>query len=338
KLGCHMYYIIDSNSRDMDNLIPYKKNVIKFMSLKAKLYILAAKQYVSTDTRKHIYAWRMRMSLIEHMIRKVPIIFLQHGVLGLKRVEHIYGKNESGACNLFIVSSDYEKNIVKDNFGYNDDEIAVTGLARWDVLSDKSDTIIPGSIDYNMILLMPTWRNWLEEVDDETFVNSEYFIRYSALLRSPELMSLLERRNLQICFYIHPKFRNYIKDFDTDNRRIRIVPFGEEPLNRLIMRCKMLVTDYSSVSWDVFYQHKPVVFYQFDLPQYMESQGSYMNMEKELFGDMVTEAEELIKLLDGYAYSGFKIKTEYEQKYSTYFKYVDGDNSRRIAEYLQMRI
>ena len=30
----------------------------------------------------------------------------------------------------------------------------------------------------------------------------------------------------------------------------------------------MLITDYSSVSWDVYYQEKPVVFYPFDLETY----------------------------------------------------------------------
>ncbi len=336
KRSCHIYYIIDKASKDKEMLIPYEKNVIPFMSLKHKLYMLGAKQLVSTDTRKHLYAWRMRMSLISHMVRKIPLIFLQHGVLGLKRVEHIYGKGQVGECNLFIVSSDYEKEIVRENFGYRDDEIAVTGLARWDVLSDKSDTIIPGSIDYNMLLLMPTWRNWLEEVDDETFVNSEYFKRYSELLGSKELMVLLEKRNLQLCFYIHPKFRNYIKDFDVDNRRIRIVQFGEEPLNQLIMRCKMLITDYSSVSWDVFYQHKPVTFYQFDLDRYTESQGSYMDMKTELFGDRVTDIHKLIRIVDGYANTNFKLKAEYDNMYNRYFKYVDDDNSARIAGYLQI--
>lgn len=336
--GANIYYVIDSRSKDMDNLLPYKNNIIGFMSLKHKLYMLAAKYFVSTDTRKHVYAWRMRMSMIEHMIRNTPLVFLQHGVLGLKRVEHIYGKGQIGSCNLFIVSSDYEKNIVQKNFGYEEDEIAVTGLARWDVLTDKSNSIIPGGIDYNMVLVMPTWRNWLEEVDDETFAQSEYYKRYKEFLSSPELIEVLERRNLQLCFYIHPKFREYINEFDSMGRRVRIVGFGDEPLNQLIMRCKMLVTDYSSVSWDVFYQHKPVVFYQFDLPQYIESQGSYMNMDNELFGDKVLDAEGLIAAIDWYAADGFRNKDVYENLYQNYFKYTDSDNSRRIAEYLQMRI
>ena len=45
------------------------------------------------------------------------------------------------------------------------------------------------------------------------------------------------------------------------NRHIRLIPFGTMPLNQLLMSCHMLITDYSSVSWDVYYQEKPVIFY-----------------------------------------------------------------------------
>ncbi len=337
-MGVNMYYIIDSHSKDMVNILPYRDNTIGFMSIKHKLYMLAAKWFVSTDTRKHIYAWRSRMSMLEHMIRSKPLMFLQHGVTALKRVDYIYGKGNYGACNLFVTTSDYEKNIVKKYFGYNDNEIVVTGFARWDVLSDKSRLIIPGGVDYNMVLIMPTWRNWLEEVDGETFVQSEYYNRYRELLSSPELLELLERRNLQLCFYIHPKFREYINEFDSMGRRVRIIQFGDEPLNQLIMRCKMLVTDYSSVSWDVYYQHKPVVFYQFDLDKYLEAQGSYLDMERELFGDRVEDMNSLIDTIDWYAADGFRNKQIYEDMYGKFFKYTDSDNSRRIAEYLQKNL
>ena len=40
---------------------------------------------------------------------------------------------------LFVVSSGYEQKIIHDYFGYDNEEIIITGLARWDVLEDKSD-------------------------------------------------------------------------------------------------------------------------------------------------------------------------------------------------------
>ncbi len=327
KLQGRIYYIIDKNSPDLEKLMPYKDHLIYFMSFRHKLYLLACKLMVSTDTRKHAYAWRKRMSFIDHFLRHKPLVFLQHGVTAFKKVDYIYGKGKFGECNIFVTTSDYEKEIVRKNFGYQEHEIAVTGFARWDVLEDCSQ-----KEKDRMILIMPTWRNWLEEVDEETFKESDYYKEYYALLNSVELKESLEREDLKLCFYIHPKFRDYIAEFHTEDDRIEIIPFGSQPLNEIMMRCRLLVTDYSSVAWDVYYQKKPVIFYQFDLAKYEEAHGSYMDMSKELFGPQVKSSSDLIKKLEEFARKDFALDQAYLDQHSYYFKYVDHDNSKRIVE------
>ncbi len=335
QLNGEMYYIIDPKSQDLKNLEKYKDHLIPFMSVRHKLYLLASKMLISTDTRKHAYAWRKRMSFIDHYLRHKPLVFLQHGVTAFKRVDYIYGKGKFGDCRVFVATSDYEKKIIEENFGYRGDEIAVTGFARWDVLQDRSDEVQKGSVDDRMILVMPTWRNWLEEVDDQTFVESKYYQMYMKLLNDTSLQDVLEKNQLHLCFYIHPKFRDYMKDFACSQERIRMVPFGQEPLNELMMKCKMLVTDYSSVAWDVYYQKKPVVFFQFDLAEYLEAHGSYMDMNKELFGERETECSGLIDRLEEYAKTGFALKEQYAKIHKKYYKYTDQDNSKRIVEHIQ---
>lgn len=253
------------------------------------------------------------------------LVFLQHGVTALKKVDFLYGKGKNGDCNLFVVTSDYEKDIVSEHFGYKDKEIAVAGFARWDVLNDKSE----GS---NEILLMPTWRNWLEEVGDDIFKQSDYYQNYMKLLTSDKLTNLLEQYDLKLNFYLHPKFRDYIKDFHIDSERIRLIPFGEEPLNELMMKCRLLITDYSSVCWDVYYQGKPVIFYQFDLDDYYQLHGSYLNMRKDLFGPQVEELDALFTEFEKAVKEGFVLEPQYEKLRNSYFKYIDDNNSKRICE------
>lgn len=59
-------------------------------------------------------------------------------------------------------------------------------------------------------------------------------------------------------------------------------------------------TDYSSVSWDVYYLGKPILFYQFDLDKYNETNGSYIDMEKDLFGERCLTREELLPKIHEY--------------------------------------
>lgn len=63
KMDRSIYYVMDKNSPDMSKLAPYKKNVVKFMSIRYIVYLLASKLLISTDTRTHAYAWRRKTVL-----------------------------------------------------------------------------------------------------------------------------------------------------------------------------------------------------------------------------------------------------------------------------------
>jgi CDP-glycerol glycerophosphotransferase (TagB/SpsB family) len=330
KMGRKIYYVMDKNSPDRKALEPYSKNVLEFMSIRHVTYLLAAKLLVSTDAKIHAYASKKRGSILDRRVRKRKLVFLQHGVTAFKKVHANYGKGRRGECNLFVVTSDFEKDIVLNNFRYKENEVAVTGFARWDVLEDKSK-------DSREILLMPTWRGWLDEMSDEQFRESNFYRIYMNLLKGQELQETLEKNNLILNFYLHPRFKEYFDNFNIKRERINFIPFGAQPLNELLMSCRMLITDYSSVAWDVFYQSKPVIFYQFDLTEYNETNGSYIDMEKQLFGEKADEPATILQLMEEYAMSDFRLKPQYEAIREKSFKYIDKDNSKRICEQIMKK-
>lgn len=321
----HIYYVITKDAPDRKKLDAYQSRLVDFMSIRHMIYMIAAELLVSTDTRNHLYAMRQRGSILKRYLRKKPLVFLQHGVTALKKVDFFYGKGKSGSCDLFVVTSDFEKKIIEDYFGYAEDEIVNSGFARWDVLEDKSEGL-------REILIMPTWRAWLENVTLEEFKESDYFHNYMELLNSPRFHSFLEKNDLLANFYLHSKFREFIQDFSVESDRIRLIVFGEEPANELMMRCKMLVTDYSSVCWDVFYLDKPVVFFQFDRDKYMEAHGSYLDMDRELFGDCAQDVDGLLTYMERCADDRFVVRPEYEKMQKSFYKYFDDQNSRRICD------
>lgn len=321
----HIYYVITKDAPDRKKLDAYQSRLVDFMSIRHMIYMIAAELLVSTDTRNHLYAMRQRGSILKRYLRKKPLVFLQHGVTALKKVDFFYGKGKSGSCDLFVVTSDFEKKIIEDYFGYAEDEIVNSGFARWDVLEDKSEGL-------REILIMPTWRAWLENVTLEEFKESDYFHNYMELLNSPRFHSFLEKNDLLANFYLHSKFREFIQDFSVGSDRIRLIVFGEEPANELMMRCKMLVTDYSSVCWDVFYLDKPVVFFQFDRDKYMEAHGSYLDMDRELFGDCAQDVDGLLTYMERCADDRFAVRPEYEKMQKSFYKYFDDQNSRRICD------
>ncbi|MCC8128441.1 MAG: CDP-glycerol glycerophosphotransferase family protein [Clostridiales bacterium] len=327
-----IYYIIDKKQPDyQERLLPYRDHVIQFMSLRHMIYLLAARLLISSDSKAHAYAWRTKESIIlPRVMNTKKLVFLGHGVTALKRVS-FYHKDGAYGANLFAVTSEREREIAVTQMKYAPEDVIVTGLTRWDVLKDKG-------LKERHILVMPTWRNWLEEASDLVFRASDYYRNYMSLLNDPRLADLLERQDLYLDFYIHPKFRDYLSDFSIrEGGRVRLIPFGTEPLNELMMDCKMLVTDYSSVSWDVYYQGKPVLFYQFDVDKYNETTGAYIDLEKELFGDRVMTPEELLGKLEEYAENDFRLPEVYAELRPRMYAYIDRNNSQRVCEEIMKR-
>ena len=250
----------------------------------------------------------------------------------MKRVDQLFGKKGSSPMTYFVTCSRPEHDIVVREFDYEPEDVPITGFARWDVLEDKSTPDDP------FILMMPTWRSWLEEVDNDTFLQSDYYKNYSALLTDPALDEMLRRNHTRLVFYLHPKFAGYMDNFkDKISPRVTCIPFGQQPLNELMMRCKLLVTDYSSVCWDVLYQNKPVVYYQFDYDLYNQVHGSYLDMTTQLPGDRFTQVEDLVPCLDSYAAAGFEMKPKYRKMAKQYFMFRDHHNSQRIYKFLKSK-
>ena len=165
-LNKKIYYIIDKDSPDRSKVEPYKNRILDFMSIRHMVYLLAADLIVSSDSRYHTYALQSRHSIFNRYIKKIPFVFLQHGVIALKRVDNFYGKGKKGGCDLFVVSTNKEKQTIVENFEYEPDEVINTGLPRWDVLKDKSQ-------GKREILIMPTWRNWLDSVPEKGFEEND---------------------------------------------------------------------------------------------------------------------------------------------------------------------
>ena len=325
RLNANIYYVIQKSSKDYSNLEKYQNNVLEFMSLKHMVYALASRLLISTESRSNSYIWRPNNSPIARSIRDKKLFALRHGVTGLKRIGGIYNKTNIHHPSMIVASSDREKEILIKNLNYSSNEVCVTGLARWDALEDKSK-------DSKEILFVPAMRSWLEDCDDEAFLESDYYNSYINLLRSKELEDVLENSELTLNFFVNNKLKDYISKFSIRNKRINILTPEDVQLNSLIMSCKALVTDYSSVCWDVLYLNKPVLFYQFDYEKYKNTTGSYIDMERDLPGDRSTSINGLCSDLQGLVKSGFRISYKYQLKRELSFKYFDTSNCVRLVQ------
>ena len=247
-------------------------------------------------------------------------VFLQHGVLGRKSVEYDK-KYYHHPFDLFCVSSEPEKKLVEKNMGYAPDEVKITGLSRFDHLLKRKK-------QRQSILLIPTWRDWFSSYS--SFKKSSYFNKYQSLLKNDKLHHLLEKHDLTMDFYLHYRMHPFISDFKSfGSDRINIVRFDEKNVQTLLIENRLLITDYSSVSFDFNYMSKPVVFYHFDVPLFFK-RGILRPISETFLGDICHKENQLVQAIEKYINNGFKEDPKIAEKKGAIFSHIDTNNNQRI--------
>jgi hypothetical protein len=313
----NVYYAIEPGSLDVENLKPLG-NVLHIGSKEHVEMSIRATAFFSSHDIDYILPIKAKDI---HQYPNVLKVFLQHGVMGRKSAQY-HKKYYHFPYNIFCVSSSKEKELIIDTFGYTENEVKVTGLSRFDNLHGKS------TAEENRILLIPTWRIWINS--QEQLMESEYFNRYLSLLRNPKLHSILEKYDLYLDFYPHYRMQLLIKDLDIAiHPRINMVKLGLETVQNLLIKSKLMVTDFSSVSFDFNYMKKPVIFYHFDFRHFF-SRGLLRPMEETFLGDIVHDEEQLIERMEAYILNGFKEKAWVSIERHQVLDHIDKNNCKRI--------
>ncbi|WP_096437131.1 CDP-glycerol glycerophosphotransferase family protein [Alteribacter populi] len=311
-----VYYAIDPSSKDIENVQPLG-NVLFIGSDEHVEKCLEATAFFGSHDLEYLLPFK---GVLMKSYRDGLKVFLQHGVLGRKSVE--YNKHYYlYPFDLFCVSSVDEKEMVMNEMGYGEDEVIVTGLSRFDnLLRDHQPE--------RKILLIPTWREWLNTEED--FLQSEYYNRYISLLKDENLNRLLKENNMWLEFYPHYRMQQFVGDFkDFECDTIRIVKLGEKNVQDLLKSSQIMITDYSSVSFDFTYMAKPVIYYHFDQESFFKN-GILRPIHETFLGDIVHEQSEIVEAVKKYIQKGFKENEGVKYSKSQIFSQTDQHNCKRI--------
>lgn len=312
-----VYYIIDRNSNEAKNVERFG-NVIYYGTPEHFSIILQADYICSTHDPEFLYP--INNYLYKKKVRGTKV-FLQHGVLGTKNLKGIYGNQlKDFNIDLFITSSEREKEIVVKDLKYDETQVKVTGLPRFDKLFD-----LPKN-HKNQILIIPTWRDWLNSY--ERVQSSEYLERYNSLLNSSKIKEISDK-GIDVVFCLHANMQYYSDLFDIPSY-VTSIKQGDVDVQKLIKESALMVTDYSSVAFDFSFLNKPVIYYQFDKDQFLGRNPSHIDVENELPGHIVNTQDNLEYQLTELINNSYKVSKNIKDKAKRFCKYNDQGNSERI--------
>lgn len=313
-------YIISKDSADRKKIENIGR-AIDFDSFSHYLAIVCAKVRIST----HLWGFTPDtwfFSKLEKLgIVKHPQVYLQHGVT-MNNASGFH--REIAKTDIFITAAPRETAFVLDVFNQPKEVVKEIGMCRYDNLK-KSDELT------NNILLMPTWRQSLYNKTNREFLKSEYFAKYQELINDKELETILKKYNKKLLFYPHFEVQKYIDSFTTNIENVEICSFKNSDVQQLFLSTDMLITDYSSVFFDMAYMEKPIVLYQFDYDEFRSThyQEGYFNYENDGFGKVCKSKEDLLAELEVILSNNCEMADEYKKKLAEFFAFSDNKNCER---------
>ncbi|EBD1768681.1 capsular biosynthesis protein, partial [Campylobacter coli] len=324
-------FALRKESLDWERLEKEGFNLVEFGSLEFERIIKKASKVISSHADGY---------LTRYITSKQQFIFIQHGVIPNDLSKWLNSKK----IDLFVTSTKAEyKSIANDynRYKFGKKEVALIGLARHDALLKNNQC------NTRQIVIMPTWRANIVGVAlgsskrglQSDFTQSEYFKKWNLLLNSNILQKLCEKYDYTVVFNPHRNIIPYLKEFNIPSY-IKIASQNES-LQKLFCNSSLMITDYSSVAFEMAYLNKPVIYYQFDHEEFFSShtlQKGYFDYEKDGFGPVVENEENLLKELENLLQNDCNPFGIYKDNIDLTFAFKDGKCCERIYKILRQII
>lgn len=326
----NVYYVVAAKS-PMRSAVAPLGNVVHHSSWRHRILMLHADVLANAYSIKHMLPsrWHPGAYMKQCAWRLGALrVYLKHGV----HLSPYALKRANGGYDLLATVGPGETRAIAGTSGYGD-QLAQTGLARYDDLGPQPPS--------RTILLMMTWRRYLVPTlfsgDDSgviPYAGSTYQEFVDGFLGSERLRAMLESADANLLVVPHYNLAPVLTLPDVASERITILDGATADIPRLLRNCDLLVTDYSSVHFDVAYVGTPVIYAQFDEEDFQTGHGStsWFDSARDGFGPVTADLDTTIDAVQHYADRAFVREPHYAARVQEVFAHRDDRNSERIAE------
>lgn len=227
-----------------------------------------------------------------------------------------------------LVSSRKVAKHYAEAFGMNVDRVIATGVPRTDIFFDeaykrevraKIFSAYPMLKDKKVILFAPTFRGSSKKEGNYPHYRFDYKKIFESF--GDEYRIIIKH---------HPHVNN--KPVIEDEYKDRVIDLSKhEELNELLFVTDILITDYSSVIFEAALLDIPMLFYAFDLDEYISSRGFYCEYISFIPGKLVENMDEIIDALLAGDFEADKI-IEFKKDF---FDDLDGKSGKRASEFIK---
>lgn len=333
------YFLLRRDSMDWKRLEREGFRLIAFDTAEHKYALLNARYVISSHADRYVWGYLPAREYCD--LLKFKFIFLQHGVM----LSDLASWLNKVPIDLMLSSTEREYESLagrSDRYRLMPSQVALTGLPRHDALLKST------SRPDRRIVIMPTWRNSLvgrpvgqsnnRELNMD-FNRTEYATAWKSLLHSPRLKSMVDHHAYRITFFPHLNIAPYLHFFDVpDWIEVQSGSAGHS-IQGTFQRARMMITDYSSVAFEMALLDRGVFYYQFDRDRIFKgihhSREGYFDYERDGFGPVCPDLDTLLDQLERTLANDGEVDAVYAKRARDTFAWRDGNACRRTVQAIE---
>lgn len=292
--------------------------ISKYNSIKTFYYLATSKYCFFTSDAYRIFSKR----------KKQIFINLWHGAGAFKKFglscnfnEYLNNCQGNDNIDLVTVSSDKVINIYKEALGIEKEKVKNLGILRADIFFKEDEKLkvreeffnkYPELKNKKIIMYAPTFRdndkgNFKLKLDIELMKERLKKLGYVLFLR---LHPSIKKDNISVDNIFSYDFSKY------------------EQVSDLLIVADILISDYSSIIFEFSIMKKPILFYSYDVEEYIKDRGFYYNYYEFIPNKINYTTEEVINSIINKEWNLERI-----EKFARYFfNPFDGNSTERVLK------
>lgn len=329
------WFLLREDSHDWPRLKAEGFRLLPFGSLLHRLALLNADHVISSHADPYVAQYLPEAHYGDML--NFEFTFLQHGVI----TNDLSGWLNHRPIRRLITSAQAERDSIVSSdsaYRYTSREVKLLGLPRHDALLKQRHQHSSPS----RIVIMPTWRHSLmgeplgytnQRERNPNFVKSGFFKVWHRLLTDERLGELARASGHELVFFPHANLQPYLEEFASP----QVTLLGHHDIasiQELFLETAVLITDYSSVAFEVAYLEKPILYYQFDADEVYRGghfiQPGYFDYHRHGFGPVCSDQESLLRQLAALLQTDAKPAWPYAERMRDFFAFRDGRCCERV--------
>lgn len=332
--GIYRFYVVNNVEPTIDDRSAKssRSGLVEFGSRKHKMLFLLSDKILCSDISQKCYSplGSRALSYYADYVNH-ELIYLQHGVLWA----HLpwYYSYDRILCDYEVISTRFEEKNLIENYGFKRSDLIPCGMPRYDTVDLESEP-------ENKILFCPSWRAYLigeltskgREPLEDAFLSSAFYNEIQSILNSEALLDVLNRYGYELHLKLHPLFSCYRQFFSFADEKIQFAPDDcDESVYSII------ITDYSSYSFDFVYLKRALIYYIPDEDLFYGGINHYNQLDinlEDAFGPYVHTPDNVIKAVESIIKNDGKPADKYLDRMNGLFMYYDNSQAERLYNWL----